>query len=210
MKSKPPIRVLIVDDHYIVRLGVATGVNADSGMTLIAEAKTGEEAIAQYRQHRPDVTLMDWRLPDISGVEAAKAILGEFPDARIIMLSTYDHEEPIFHALQAGARGWLLKSSLGNDLRRAIRAVHEGRKYVTPDIEARLNERRHHTELSAREIAILKLIATGKSNREIGEVLQVSENTIKTHIANILGKLGVKDRTLAVTTAVQRGIIFLD
>lgn len=210
MKSKSRIRVLIVDDHYVVRLGVAAGVNADPGMTLIAEAKSGEEAVAQYRQHRPDVTLMDLRLPGISGVEATEAILREFPDARIIVLSTYDHEEPIFRALQAGARGWLLKSSLGSDLRAAIRAVHAGRKYLTPEIEARLAERRHHTELSGREIEILKLIATGKSNREIGAALHLSENTIKTHIANILGKLGVNDRTLAVTTAVQRGIIFLD
>ncbi|MGH9838646.1 MAG: response regulator [Blastocatellia bacterium] len=210
MNQQNQIRILVVDDHYVVRLGVAAGVNVEPDMTVIAEAKSGEEAVAQFRQHRPDVTLMDLRLPGMSGVATTAAIISEFPDARIIVLSTYDHEEPVFRALQAGARGWLLKSSLGADLQQAIRAVHAGGKYLTPEIEARLAERRHHTELSAREAEILKLMATGKSNREIGDAVGLTQNTVKTHVANILAKLGVNDRTLAVTTALQRGLIFLD
>lgn len=205
-----PIRILIVDDHFVVRLGVAAGINTEPDMTVIAEARTGEEAVTMFRLHQPDVVLMDLRLLGMDGVAATAAICSEFPAARVIVFSTYDHEEPIYQALHAGARGWLLKSALGSDMAQAIRTVFAGGKFLPPEVTARLAERRQHHELTPRELEILTLIAQGRSNHEIGVQLGVSDNTIKFHVASILTKLDVGDRTLAVTTAIKRGILLLN
>jgi two-component system NarL family response regulator len=204
------IRILVADDNFLVRLGLGAVLNAQSGMTVIAEAGNGRQAVELFRQHAPDIVLMDLRMPLMTGVEATKAIRSEYPGARIIVLTTYDGDEDIYRALQAGARAYLLKDVLREDLLAAIRAVHAGQRHIPPAVAARLAERLPLSDLTARELEVLKLIVKGMSNSEIGAALTISTGTVKIHVNNILSKLGVSDRTQAATTALQRGIVHLD
>jgi two-component system NarL family response regulator len=204
------IRIMVVDDHYVVRMGLVGSLNIEPDMVVEAEASTGRQAIASFRQYHPDIVLMDLKLPGMSGVEATSTICREFPDASIIMLSTHDGEEDIYRSLQAGARTYLLKTAAREELIHTIRAVHAGERCISPAIGARLAERMTHSELTSRELDVLKLIATGKSNKEIGSALQIAEVTVKLHVGHILTKLKVNDRTQAVTVALQRGILHLD
>lgn len=208
MKEK--IRIMVVDDHFVVRMGLAGSINIEPDMTVEVEASTGQQAIANFRQYRPDIVLMDLKLPGMGGVETTGIICKEFPDASIIMLSTHDGEEDIYRSLQAGARTYLLKTAAREELIDTIRTVHAGKRCISPAIGARLAERMTHAELTARELDVLKLIANGKSNKEIGSALQIAEVTVKLHVGHILAKLKVNDRTQAATTALQRGILHLD
>lgn len=208
MEKKTPIRIMVVDDHFVVRIGLTAAVNAEPDMLVVAEAEDGPQAIERFRQYRPDVALMDLRLPGLSGVETTHVICREFDSASIIILSTYGGDESIHRALQAGAKAYLLKTTSHDDLLTAIRVVYSGRKYLPPEVAAQLAERLPNSELSAREMEVLQLIAKGLSNREIANALSVTEGTIKFHVINILNKLGANDRTMAVTLALQRGIIF--
>jgi DNA-binding NarL/FixJ family response regulator len=203
------VRILVVEDHNVVRQGLVALIKTVPDMSVIAEAADGAEAVELFRKHQPDVTLMDLRLPRMSGVDAIKTIRSEFPAARVIVLTTFDGDENIFRALQAGARGYLLKDMFGDELMEAIRTVHAGKTRIPPEIAQRLAERMGGPSLTNRELEVLGLIVSGKSNREIGNELAISEATVKTHINNILGKLGVSDRTQAATTAIQRGIVTL-
>ncbi|HEY9605474.1 MAG TPA: response regulator transcription factor [Allocoleopsis sp.] len=209
MSQSTPIRVLIADDHAIVRRGLATIINHDSEMTVIAQAEDGQQAIELYRKHQPDITLMDLRMPRMGGVEAITTICAEFKQARIAVLTTYDGDEDIYRGLQAGARGYLLKDTKPNELLNAIRAIHSGEKYIPPVVGAKLLERMSNPELSERELEVLRLLAKGMSNQEIGTALSISESTIKSHVNHVLNKLGVSDRTQAVIIAVKRGIVSL-
>ncbi len=204
------IRIMIVEDHHIVRQGFVALLKMVEGFEVVAEASNGEQAIALFRQHQPDVTLMDLRLPGMSGVDAIKEIRKEFPSARIIVLTTFDGDEDIYRALQAGARSYLLKGMEGDELIEVIRTVHRGKSSLPPAVAGRLAERLAGPTLTERETDVLKLIVTGNSNKEIGAALFISEATVKTHINNLLSKLGVSDRTQAATTALQRGIVHLD
>jgi len=205
------IRILIADDHPVVREGVAAMIERRPDMTVVAEAATGREAVAAYRAAQPDVVLMDLRMPEMTGVEAIGAIRGEFPGARIIVLTTYDGDEDIYRGLQAGARAYLLKDAPRDELLDAIRAVHAGQSRIPPAVAARLAERvLAGPQLTPRELEVLRGIVAGRSNKEIGAALNIGEGTVKAHVNNILGKLGVNDRTQAVTTALQRGIVHLD
>lgn len=202
-----PIRVLIVDDHAVVRNGLMLMVQHEPGMIPIAEASNGEEAIALFHQHQPDVTLMDLRMPDITGVEAIAKIRQDYLEARIIILTTYDGDENIYRGLHAGAKGYLLKDAPLDEIARAIREVHAGKKYIPLDVGAKLSDRINGAQLSDRECEVLRLVAKGRGNREIGEQLSVTEGTVKMHINHILSKLQASDRTSAVVTALKRGII---
>jgi len=204
------IRILVVEDHHVVRQGLMALIGTVPGLEIVAEAADGNEAIRQFRQHQPDITLMDLRLPNLAGVDAIGAIRGEFPAARIIVLTTFDGDEDIYRALQAGARGYLLKGMDAEELIDAIRTVHAGKTRIPAPVAQRLAGRMGGQELTARETEVLKQIVAGKSNREIGAVLFISEATVKTHINSLLGKLGVTDRTQAATTALQRGIVHFD
>jgi two-component system NarL family response regulator len=210
MSKDKAIRVLIVDDHFIVRMGLSGIINMQTDMTVVAEAEDGEEAVRKFREHRPDVTLIDLRMPGMDGIEAIGAIRKEFPQANLVALSTYKGDEFVYRALQAGARGYLLKNIPGDQLLDAIRTVHGGKRYIPAEIATRLADRIHQVDLSARELDVLSRIARGLTNKEIGAELGVHESTVKAHVINILGKLGVNDRTLAVTTAIQRGILHLE
>lgn len=203
------IRVLIADDHFIVRQGLVTIIDRNPEMTVIAQAEDGQQAIDLYREHHPDVTLMDLRMPKIGGVEAIAAICAEFKQARIMVLTTYDGDEDIYRGLQAGAQGYLLKDAKPNGLLNAIRVVHSGQKYVPPEVGAKLVQRMSNPELSERELEVLRSMAQGMSNQEIGTVLNISESTVKSHVNRILNKLGVNDRTQAVIISVKRGIVSL-
>lgn len=204
------IRIMVVDDHFVVRMGLVGSLNMESDMVVEVEASTGQQAIDSFRQYHPDIVLMDLKLPDLSGVETTKAICQEFPGASIIMLSTHDSEEDIYQSLEAGARTYLLKTAAREELIHTIRAVHTGERCISSAIGARLAERMLHTELTSRELEVLKLIAIGKSNKEIGGVLQITEATVKLHVGHILAKLKANDRTQATTTALRRGILHLD
>lgn len=209
MTSAPSmIRILSVDDHPLLRRGIAAFVNAESDMTLVAEASNGEEAIDKYRLHRPDVTLMDLQMPGLNGIEATSRILAEFPEARIIVLTTYSGDVQVLRALKAGARAYILKGH-DRELVETIHAVMQGRKRIPPEIAAELAEHAIDDELSAREIEVLGLIAAGNSNKQIADRLFIAEATVKSRITNILSKLGANDRAHAVTIAVKRGIIEL-
>ncbi len=208
MKEK--IRILVVDDHFVVRIGLAGSINIEPDMVVEAEVSSGPLAIEYFRKHHPDIVLMDLRLPGMSGVEATNVICKEFPDAVVIMLSTHDGEEDIYRSIQAGARTYLLKTAARDDLIQTIRGVHSGERCISPAIGARLAERMTRTELTARETEVLKLIAKGKSNKEIGGALGIAEVTVKLHVGHILTKLKASDRTQATTTALQRGILHLD
>jgi DNA-binding NarL/FixJ family response regulator len=202
------IRVLAVDDHALLRKGLAAVINAELDMKLVAEACNGEDAIEEFRAHRPDVVLMDLQMPGLNGIEATIRILTEFPDARIIVLTTYKGDAQVLRALRAGARAYLLKGH-DRELLETIHAVVEGRKKLPPEIAAELAEHATDDELSEREIEVLRLIATGKSNKQIADALFVAEATIKSRVTNILSKLGASDRAHAVTIALRRGIIEL-
>jgi DNA-binding NarL/FixJ family response regulator len=204
-----PIRILSVDDHLLLRAGVAALLAGQSDMTLIAEASNGREAIEQYRIHRPDVTLMDLQMPEMNGLEAMIAICGEFPDARIIVLTTYAGDVQVLRALKAGARAYLLKSLVRKDLVETIRMVHAGKKRMLPEVAADLAEHATDDALSPREIEVLSMIAGGNANKEIAAQLSITEETVKGHIKNIFNKLGANDRTHAVTIGLKRGIIDL-
>ncbi|MGH9631262.1 MAG: response regulator [Bryobacteraceae bacterium] len=201
---------MIVEDHGIMREGLSLIVGTQRDMVVVAEAADGSQAVELYRQHQPDLTLMDLRMPVMSGVEAIKQIRSRFPTARFIVLTTYDGDEDVYSALRAGAQAYLLKGMSREDLLEAIRAVQAGGKRIPSGVAIRLAEHMHHSELSARELEVLHLIARGSSNKEIASALNVSEFTVKFHVKSILGKLGVRDRTQAVTTALQRGVIHLD
>nr|WP_230967067.1 response regulator transcription factor [Nostoc sp. NZL] len=203
------IRVLIVDDHSIVRQGLATIINRDPEMTVIAQAEDGQQAIACFREHQPDITLMDLRMPQMGGVEAITAICAQFKPARIVVLTTYDGDEDIYRGLQAGAKGYLLKDAKPNELLNAIRMVNRGQQYIPPEVGAKLVQRMSNPELSERELDVLRLMAQGMSNLEIATALTIGESTVKSHVNRILSKLGVSDRTQAVIIAVKRGIVSL-
>jgi two-component system, NarL family, response regulator len=196
------IRVLIADDHPIVRHGLARMIDLTDGMEVVAEAETGVEAVRLFRQHQPDVALIDLRMPEMNGVDAIIAIREEFPNAQIAILTTYDTDEDIFRGLQSGAKGYLLKDSKMSELLDAIRKLHAGQKYIG----AKLAERMSLPQLSDREREVLQQMSQGKANQEIGIELSISESTVKYHINNILSKLGVSDRTQAVLLAIKRGI----
>jgi len=204
------IRIMIVEDHHVVRQGLAALVGTVPDMKVVAQAPEGAQAVMMFREHRPDVTWMDLRLPQMTGVQAMAAMRKEHPQARIIVLTTFDGDEDIYRALQAGARGYLLKDMFGDELMDAIRAVHAGKTRIPAEIAERLAERMGGPELTEREMEVLKQVAGGLSNKEIGSKLFISEATVKTHLNNILSKLAVADRTQAVTSAIQRGIIHLD
>jgi DNA-binding NarL/FixJ family response regulator len=202
--------IMLVDDHYLVRVGLTSIIALEPDMTVCAEAATGEQAIALFAAKRPDVTLMDLRLPGMSGLETTQAIRVEFPDARIIILSTYVSDEEIYAALQGGAMAYLVKSVAREELVLTIRKAAAGRRHVPPEVAARLADRLSHATLSGRELDVLRLLVGGKRNREIASALDITEGTVKLHVSSILGKLEVADRTEAVTVALQRGLVHLD
>ncbi len=205
--SDAPIRVLVVDDHPIVRAGIIALVQDHSRMDLVAEAGTGEEAITLALTHRPDVILMDLRLPTMSGVEAIQTIRASWPDARVIVLTTYDGDEDIYQALHAGAKAYLLKDASREELLEAVEAVHRGEKRIPPEVGAILAGRIAGQDLTPRERDVLHGIVEGRSNKEIGQALSLSEGTVKFHVNNILAKLDVRDRTQAATEAIRRGLV---
>lgn len=204
------LRIMLVDDHYLVRMGLASIIALEPDMTVTAEASTGEQAIALYRTHRPDVTLMDQRLPGLSGSDTTRAIRREFPEARILVLSTYVCDEEIYRALQFGAMGYLPKSVQREELVQAIRRASSGRRHLTPEVAAVLADEMSRSHLSARELDVLRLLVSGRRNRDIASVLEITEGTVKLHVSSILGKLAAADRTEAVTVALQRGIVQLE
>ena len=201
------IRILTVDDHPVVRQGIAGLIAVQSDMSLVSEASNGREAIQQFRTHRPDVTLMDLQMPEMNGLDALIAIRNEFPDARIIMLTTYVGDAQILRALKAGAQGYLLKNTLHKELLDRIRAVHAGRKTISADASYELTEHATDEALTPAEVRVLRLIAAGNANKEIAEQLSISEETVKGQVRNILSKLGAKDRTHAAMIGLKRGII---
>ena len=208
-EDSKPIRILAVDDHPILRQGIAGLIADESDMTLVAEAANGREAIQQFRAHRPDVTLMDLQMPEMNGLDAMLAIRGEFPEARVIMLTTYTGDVQARRALQAGARAYLLKNSLHKELLDTIRAVHAGRKNLSPEVSFDLAEHAAEDALSPLEVRVLRLIAEGNSNKELAARLSVTEDSVKGHVRNILSKLGANDRTHAAMIGLKRGIIEL-
>ena len=203
------IRVLTVDDHDLVRKGIAAILENDCGIELIAEANSGSEAIRLHRQYRPDVTLMDLRLPDQSGIEATRQIRREFPDAKVLVLTSYDGDQDIYRALGAGVRGYLLKEMVHTEVIRAIRVVYAGKRFIPLEVSQQLNGFFPEVALTPREIEVLSLVARGLGNKEVGDVLGTAPGTVKAHVQSILSKLGAKDRTHAVTIAFRRGIIHL-
>ena len=204
------IRLLLVDDHLVVRIGLRSLLETQPDMAVVGEAAGGLAAVEAFAKHQPDVTLMDLRMPDLSGPEATAAIRRKFPDARVLVLTTFDNDEDIYRALEAGAAGYLVKNTDSGPLLETIRAVHAGTYRLPPGIAGRLAQRRAAPELSPRELEVLLLIVKGQSNKEIGATLGLAENTVKNHVKMILEKLRVADRTQAATTALQRGLARLD
>jgi two-component system NarL family response regulator len=209
LDARGPIRIMVVDDHPIVREGFGGMIGTEPDMTVVAEARGGQEAVELFRRHHPDVTLMDLRMPGLSGVEAIRAIRRESPQSRIIVLTTYDGDEDIYRALEAGAQAYLLKDMPCEEILSAIRAVHAGQRRIPAAVGTRLAERMAGMDLSGREREVLELLVKGKSNREIATGLAITEPTVKGHVTNILGKLGVSDRTQAVIAAIKRGLSHL-
>jgi DNA-binding NarL/FixJ family response regulator len=209
MSEEKQIRVFSVDDHPLLREGIATIINSQPDMVLVADAASGGDAIQAYRTHQPDVTLMDLRLPDMSGIDAVIAIRTEFPEARIIMLTTFEGDVEIQRALAAGARGYLLKSMPPKELVEVIRQVHAGKKRLPAEVAAQLAEHLSDEALTDREIDVLRHLAGGNRNRDIAELLRISEETVKVHVKHLMEKLGASDRTQAVAIAVRRGVIQL-
>ena len=205
--SNEPIRVLVVEDHHVVRQGLVALLKVVEGLEVVAEAADGVEAITQFRKHQPDITLIDLRLPRMGGVDVIHRLRTETPHARFIVLTTYDGDEDIYKALKAGARAYLLKGMTSEELVATIRSVHAGKSHIPPAIAERLAERMGTEDLTARELDVLEQIVQGKSNKEIGTELDISEATVKTHINSLLSKLGVTDRTQAATAAIRRGIV---
>jgi DNA-binding NarL/FixJ family response regulator len=210
MKNPKPKRILVVDDHFMVRMGLSASLNVEPDMQVVGEAGTGEAAIDEFRDHLPDLVLMDVRLPGMSGAETTAAILREFPNARILMLSTHSGEEEVYRALQAGARGYVLKNIVREELLCAIREVIEGHRYIDPAVASVLAARVGHRALSSRELEVLRMVAKGLGNKEIAAALDIAEVTVKLHVSHVLQKLNVRDRTEAATAALQRGIISLE
>ena len=205
--SAARIRILSADDHPVVRGGIAALIATQPDMALVAEASNGREAIEQFRRHRPDIGLMDLQMPDLTGLEAIVAIRGEFPDARLIVLTTYEGDVQAMRALQAGARAYLLKNALHKELLDTIRAVHAGKKAISAEMSYELAEHAMDDALTNAEVDVLRLVADGKSNKQIADLLSVTEATVKGRVKNILSKLGAEDRTHAAMIAVKRGII---
>jgi DNA-binding NarL/FixJ family response regulator len=204
-----PIRILVAEDHLVARVGVSTIVNMQPDMAVVAEASDGQQAVEMYRKYLPDVVLLDMRMPVMGGVEAATAIRAQYPNARMIALTTYGGDEDIRRALAAGVQAYLTKDVLHDELLKAIRAVHAGQTYLPPAVAAALAAQFPRPDLSAREIQVLELIVRGLANKQIAYHLGIAEHTVKNHVKNILSKLGVQDRTQAATAAIQRGIIHL-
>jgi DNA-binding NarL/FixJ family response regulator len=207
--SAPAIRVLCVDDHRLMREGIMRVVGLQADMTVVAQASNGEEAVEQFLQHRPDVTLMDLQLPRVNGLQAIRAIRHAQPDARIVVLTMYHGDEDIYRALQAGAVGYLLKDTVPEDLIRVIREVHAGQRAIPPDVAATLAARAKQPALTLRELQVLELLATGKRNKEIAADLGISSDTARAHIKSIFVKFNVHDRTAALAEALRRGIIHI-
>lgn len=207
MTQAAPIRIMIVEDHFVVRVGLKAIINSQQDMVTVAEAGNGRQAIEAFEQFQPDVTLMDLRIPGLNGIGAISGIIGKFPRARIIVLSTYAGDENIFRAFQAGARAYFLKDVKGQELVDAIRSVHAGQRPLPPEIASQLADSVPRTPLSSREIEILALIAKGRANKEIAAELTISEGTVRVHASNLFAKLGCSDRAQAVAEAFRRGII---
>ena len=205
-----PIRVLVVDDHPMIRAGLTLTISPEPDMTVVGSASTGREGLEQYRQHQPDITLMDLRMPEMGGVEAIRTIRAEFPSAKIIVLSTYQGDEDIFRALEAGAVTYLLKDTLAEKMVGIIREVAGGGRPILPEVAQRMTERMFQAALTNREIEVLQVVARGMRNKEIAVELKISEETVQGHVKNILAKLSVHDRTEAVAVAIRRGIVHLD
>lgn len=209
LEPQTPIRILSVDDHDIVQKGIAAILSTDPDLQLIAEAATGTEAIYLHREHRPDITLMDLRLPDVSGIEVTREIRNKDPEAKIIALTSYDGDQDIYRALEAGVRGYLLKEMVHTEVIRAIRIVHSGKRFIPQEVTQQLNGFFPEVALTPREVEVLSFVARGFGNKEVGDVLGTTAGTVKAHVQSILSKLGAKDRTHAVTIGLRRGIIHL-
>ena len=210
MNLSRTIRILVAEDHEIVRDGICAIINQQSDTIVVAEAKDGEQAVELYQKHQPDVALMDLRMPRLEGVDAIAQIKSEFPTAKIIILTTYDTDEDIYRGLQAGAKGYLLKDISAEILATAIRTVDRGKKYVPPEVAMKLAERITTSELTNREMDVLKLLTKGNSTQEIGSILKITQGTVKFHVNNILSKLGASDRTQAVIIGLKRGLTRLE
>jgi two-component system NarL family response regulator len=208
-KSKTT-RILVVDDHHIVRSGLVASLSMEDDLAVVGEAESGAEALALYEKCAPDVVLMDLRMRGGNGIEATAALRVQAPEARVLMYTTFDGEEDVYRAVQAGARGYLLKSAPREELLAALRAVAAGERYLPPELARRLAQRVAGPDISEREIEVLGLISAGKSNKEIGTALHIAEDTVKRHVSNILTKLGVSDRAQAATEAIRRGFLHLD
>jgi DNA-binding NarL/FixJ family response regulator len=209
MKKKHPIRVMLVDDHPAFRKGLAALIGTENDLEVVAETGDGNEAIGLFRRHKPDITLMDLRLPGMGGVEATIAIRKEFPNARVIVLTTFDMDEDIYRAMDSGAKSYLLKDTPEDELAATIRAVHAGEEKLAPKLAERLAQRQKRPELSQREMEVLQLLVRGRSNKEIASSLFITEDTVKAHLKTLFVKLDVQDRTDAAITAIRQGIVHL-
>ncbi len=210
MSKSKTTRILVVDDHHIVRSGLVASLSMEDDLAVVGEAESGAEALALYEKCAPDVVLMDLRMRGGNGIEATAALRVQAPEARVLMYTTFDGEEDVYRAVQAGARGYLLKSAPREELLAALRAVAAGERYLPPELARRLAQRVAGPDISEREIEVLGLISAGKSNKEIGTALHIAEDTVKRHVSNILTKLGVSDRAQAATEAIRRGFLHLD